>query len=96
MFGGGDKDQQAGIYSAKSAESNFLNKNRIRKLIIDTDGSVDDAMAIFMVVSERLRPAKILAITTVFGHTDVENATKNILRTLKVLEKDRDVSPISI
>lgn len=86
------KDKQAGVYSAKSAESNFMSNNRIRKLIIDTDGGVDDAIAVFMILSERLRPAQVLAITTVFGHTDVKNATKNILRTLKVLEKDRDVS----
>lgn len=92
-FRGGKTEQHAGIQSAKFAESN-LGKDRIRKLIIDTDGSVDDAIAVFMVLSERLRPAQVLAITTVFGHTDVKNATKNMLRTLKVLEKDKDVSSL--
>lgn len=88
---------EAGIHYAKHrVESNYLARNRPRKLIIDTDGGVDDAIAVFMVLSETLRPVKVLAITTVMGHTDVEGATKNILRTLKVLEKDRDVSAAAL
>ncbi|MEL6718001.1 MAG: nucleoside hydrolase, partial [Bacteroidota bacterium] len=51
-----------------------------RKLILDTDPGVDDAMAIeFTLNSPEL---ELLGLTTIFGNVDVELATVNALRLL--------------
>lgn len=48
-----------------------------RRVILDTDPGVDDALALLYL---RARPAlKLLAITTVFGNADVETTTRNAL-----------------
>ncbi|MEL6127899.1 MAG: nucleoside hydrolase [Pseudomonadota bacterium] len=49
-----------------------------KKIIIDTDPGVDDAMAILYAVHD---PAiTLLGLTTVFGNVPVEKATRNALR----------------
>lgn len=53
-------------------------KNR---LILDTDGGVDDAQALLMLIAGDRTPE---AITTVFGNVGLEAATRNILATLAV------------
>ncbi|MGJ8583361.1 MAG: nucleoside hydrolase [Marinosulfonomonas sp.] len=52
-----------------------------RPLILDTDGGVDDAQALLMLIGAGYTPD---AITTVFGNVGLEAATKNILTTLAV------------
>lgn len=52
-----------------------------RPLILDTDGGVDDAQALLMLIGAGFTPD---AITTVFGNVGLEAATKNILTTLAV------------
>ena len=52
-----------------------------RKIVIDTDPGVDDAMAIFVALERhRRREVDILAVTLVNGNTDVDNQVKNIRR----------------
>jgi purine nucleosidase len=55
------------------------------RLILDTDGGVDDAQALLMLVANGRAPD---AITTVFGNVGLEAATRNILDTLAVLGVD--------
>lgn len=57
-------------------------KNR---LILDTDGGVDDAQALLMLIAGGRTPE---AITTVFGNVGLEAATRNILATLAVAGAD--------
>lgn len=55
-----------------------------RKIIIDTDPGLDDALAIMLAVKSNA--FTIQAITTVCGNTSVENATRNAMWILKTLE----------
>jgi len=56
-----------------------------KRVILDTDTGVDDAMAIiFGIKSEALQ---IEAITTVAGNVDVEKCTRNVLRVLALMNK---------
>ncbi|WP_236898048.1 nucleoside hydrolase [Devosia sp. SL43] len=52
------------------------------KLILDTDGGVDDAQALLMLIAGGRAPD---AITTVFGNVGLDAATRNILSTLAVV-----------
>ena len=54
-------------------------------LILDTDGGVDDAQALLMLIANGRAPD---AITTVFGNVGLEAATRNILATLAVAGAD--------
>ncbi len=56
-----------------------------RKLILDTDGGVDDAQALLMLIAAGRAPD---AVTMVFGNVDLEAATRNILTTLAVAGAD--------
>jgi purine nucleosidase/non-specific riboncleoside hydrolase len=51
------------------------------RLILDTDGGVDDAQALLMLLAAGRVPD---AITTVFGNVDLDSATRNILTVLAV------------
>lgn len=55
------------------------------RLILDTDGGVDDAQALMMLVAGGRAPD---AITTTFGNVGRAQATRNILDTLGVLNRD--------
>ncbi len=57
-------------------------KNHNRKVIIDTDCGIDDAIAIMMAVRNGL---DVRGITTVSGNTEVEQVTVNVLRVLHFL-----------
>ncbi|NDV01153.1 nucleoside hydrolase [Pseudoroseicyclus tamaricis] len=52
-------------------------------LILDTDGGIDDAQALVMLLAHGVRPA---AVTTVFGNVTLELATRNILGILPLCE----------
>jgi purine nucleosidase len=58
-----------------------------RRIILDTDTGVDDALAICLAM--RSPEIDVTHITAVSGNIDVEYATANILRTLDVLAPDR-------
>src|SRR4029450_8392861 len=51
------------------------------RLILDTDGGVDDAQALLLLIAAGRAPD---AITTVFGNVDLDAATENVLATLAV------------
>lgn len=53
-----------------------------RKIIIDTDPGIDDAMAIFYALSSP--KLDVLALTTVFGNTHTATSTINALRLLDI------------
>jgi purine nucleosidase len=55
------------------------------RLIVDTDGGVDDAQALLLLIAAGRPPD---AITTVFGNVDLEAATQNVLATLAVAGVD--------
>ena len=52
-----------------------------RRLILDTDGGVDDAQALLLLIAAGRVPD---AITTVFGNVELDAATDNVLATLAV------------
>lgn len=54
-------------------------------LILDTDGGVDDAQALMMLIAAGRLP---FAITTVFGNVELQQATDNILAVLAVAKAD--------
>lgn len=55
------------------------------KLIFDTDGGVDDAQALLLLIAAGRAPD---AITTVFGNVGLDAATRNMLATLAVAGAD--------
>lgn len=57
----------------------------MNKLILDTDGGVDDAQALLLLIAAGRVP---FAITTVFGNVGLEAATANMLATLAVAGVD--------
>lgn len=61
------------------------------KLIIDTDAGVDDAVALFLALGYEARQlnsnVRIMAITCVFGNTDVNNVALNVLKVLKTANR---------
>ena len=57
----------------------------MRKLIIDTDTATDDAVAIMMALKNE--SFNIMAITTVAGNVDLNQATSNALYTCEICDK---------
>lgn len=57
----------------------------MNRLILDTDGGVDDAQALLMLIAGERTP---FAVTTVFGNVGLEAATRNILTVLAVAGAD--------
>src|SRR5262245_10837898 len=58
------------------------------RLILDTDGGVDDAQALLLLIAAGRPPD---AITTVYGNVSLEMATANILATLAIAGTSIDV-----
>lgn len=50
----------------------------VRRLILDTDGGVDDAVALGLLLGDHGCNVELMAITTVAGNVDVEQATRNV------------------
>jgi Inosine-uridine preferring nucleoside hydrolase len=63
---------------------------RPRKVILDTDPGIDDAMAILFAL--RSPALEVLGITTVFGNADIEIATANALRLVELAEREVPVA----
>jgi len=57
----------------------------MNKLILDTDGGIDDAQALLLLIAAGRAPH---AVTTVFGNVGLDAATANILATLAVVSAD--------
>lgn len=65
---------------------------KTRKIIVDVDAGTDDAWALFMLL--RAMDAElcdIQAITCVNGNTTIDNVTRNVLRVLQTVEKERKI-----
>ena len=59
--------------------------NARKKIIIDTDPGVDDAMAIIMALdAHKKQRIEVIAITLVKGNCSLKDAERNILRVLEV------------
>ncbi|KMZ60409.1 putative uridine nucleosidase 2 [Zostera marina] len=56
-----------------------------KKIIIDTDPGIDDAMAIFVALGSP--EVEVIALTTIFGNVYTSLATKNALHLLEVAER---------
>ena len=66
--------------------------NPIKKVIIDTDPGIDDAMAIMLALSaHRKQTVEVVAITLVGGNSDTDNAKVNILRVLETYGLEDEV-----
>ena len=56
-----------------------------QKLIIDCDAGIDDASALLMALeAHKAGEIEVLALTAVYGNTDLDCVLTNILRTLDV------------
>jgi hypothetical protein len=75
----------------KELEEHGLPKLDTGKLIIDTDAGVDDAVALLLALGyEAKQPnssSRIIAVTCVFGNTDVNNVVVNVLKVLKTANR---------
>ena len=56
-----------------------------RKLLIDTDPGIDDAMAIFYALESP--ELEVVGLTTVFGNADTEVTTRNALSLLEIAQR---------
>ena len=71
-------------------------KNKVKKVIIDTDPGIDDAMAIMIALKEHKKETiSILAITLVNGNSTTDKAQVNILRVLEVFNLQNEVDNIN-
>jgi len=59
---------------------------RKKKVILDVDTGIDDAIAIMLALASP--ELEVLGITTVSGNIDLESATKNTLRVLKLIGRE--------
>ena len=57
-----------------------------RPIVIDTDGGVDDAVALWWALTDP--ELEVVAITVVWGNVDVETATASVLRVVHAAGRD--------
>jgi|GEM_PF-3795670 len=60
--------------------------NQPISVILDTDGCVDDALALIMALNSPQLDLK--AVTVVAGNINVEQAANNVLRVISIVEPD--------
>ena len=60
----------------------------MKKLIIDTDPGVDDAIAIALACKSNFN---VLGLTTVYGNASIENTTRNAATILKLMRKEAPI-----
>ena len=66
---------------------------KIKKIIIDTDPGVDDAMAIMIALeAHKQGRIEVIAITLVKGNASIKDSKRNILRVLEVFGLVDEVS----
>lgn len=63
---------------------NKIVNSQARPMIIDTDGGVDDALAIIMALN--CEQIALKGITVVAGNTDLNQATSNVLRVIDIVQ----------
>lgn len=69
-----------------------VTQNSTIPIIVDTDGGVDDALAVAWLLSQTEKRIRILGITTVAGNTTVDQVANNML----LLRKTTDRSDVPI
>ena len=70
----------------------MTSNNHTKKIIIDTDPGVDDAMAIMMALDAHNKGfVEVLAITIVKGNASIKDSERNVLRVLEVFGLENDV-----
>ena len=70
----------------------MASKKERKKIIIDTDPGVDDAMAVMIALDAHQRGlVEVLAITLVKGNASIKDSERNILRVLEVFGLDNAV-----
>lgn len=74
--------------SIRNRYPNTANDN-MRKIIIDTDPSPDDSLAVLVALSHP-KEVELLAITTVGGNVPLEYTSRNALMTLELIDR-RDI-----
>jgi len=67
----------------------FTTSAQSRKVIIDCDPGIDDSIALILAIESS--EFEILGITTVFGNSSLEQATKNALRIVELSNQDISV-----
>jgi hypothetical protein len=82
----GEETEEAELKNSVQASSSVERfKKKKDYVLIDSDGGIDDARAIFMVEKAQrslIDPLKITAITCVNGNTTVDNVAINVTRVL--------------
>ncbi len=63
----------------------IADEGRARRIILDTDPGIDDALALFLALASP--EIKLEAITTVAGNVDVEHTTENALALLQLADR---------
>ena len=77
--------------------STMSSATAIKKIIIDTDPGVDDAMAIMMALdAHKRKQIEVIAITLVKGNCSIKDAERNILRVLEIFGLDETVRIIKM
>jgi len=66
--------------------ANSTHTGSCKKIIIDTDPGIDDAVALLLALSHP--SIEILALTTVAGNASVEHTTQNARRILSLFQSD--------
>ncbi|XP_076237552.1 uncharacterized protein LOC143181162 isoform X2 [Calliopsis andreniformis] len=61
--------------------------NTWEKVIIDTDAGADDAVAILLTLKSEFKGFKVIAITSTYGNTYVDNVTQNVLKILTIANR---------
>ncbi|KAF4525753.1 hypothetical protein B566_EDAN002013 [Ephemera danica] len=74
--------------STKPLEMKLTKPTEVPLVVVDTDPGTDDALALFMLLDAHQKGLiQIVGIVTVRGNTGVDNATRNTMRVLDVLNK---------
>jgi inosine-uridine nucleoside N-ribohydrolase len=78
--------------SESESSGSRCTNNELKRIIIDTDPGVDDAMAIMLALHAHIQGRlEIVAITLVKGNVPIKDAERNILRVLEVFELEDKV-----
>ncbi|KDQ17407.1 hypothetical protein BOTBODRAFT_144237 [Botryobasidium botryosum FD-172 SS1] len=62
-----------------------------RKVILDTDPGVDDALALFLLLASP--EIELAAITTIFGNTTIDHVYTNVLKIYQIVQRYLDANP---
>jgi inosine-uridine nucleoside N-ribohydrolase len=68
-----------------AAPTNSSSSSLRRRVLIDTDGGCDDAVAILLALKDPR--VEVVALTSVFGNVTLEQATENVFTILRVFDK---------